>query len=260
MLILYFSGTGNTQYIAEKFSQKMTASCYSIEASVDFESLISKACTIVFCYPVYGSCVPMIMREFVKKYKALLKGKKLVILCTQNLFSGDGARVFIDLLDDTTYQVIYAEHINMPNNICNLFFYPLSNNKKVKRYFDKADIKIQKISDDIQNNVIKKRGFNEFSRFLGFITQRVYFQKGEQLAMKDVRINENCITCMLCVNICPMKNLTVIDERIQQRERCTLCYRCVNACPKKAITVLTHGNVKRQYLGLENIKEKSKER
>jgi len=31
MLTLYFSGTGNTEYVAKLFSQKMSAKCFSIE-------------------------------------------------------------------------------------------------------------------------------------------------------------------------------------------------------------------------------------
>ena len=31
MLMLYFSGTGNSKYIAEKFSEKTKSICYSIE-------------------------------------------------------------------------------------------------------------------------------------------------------------------------------------------------------------------------------------
>ncbi len=62
MLTLYFSGTGNTKYIAEKFAENMQADCHSIEEEIDFASLISAADTIAICYPIYGSCVPEIKR------------------------------------------------------------------------------------------------------------------------------------------------------------------------------------------------------
>lgn len=54
----------------------------------------------------------------------LVIGKKIIIFCTQLLFSGDGARVFTDLLKSISYTVIYAKHFNMPNNICNFFLAP----------------------------------------------------------------------------------------------------------------------------------------
>jgi ferredoxin len=250
MLTLYFSGTGNTKYIAEHFSKMVQADCHSIEEEVDFQELIAGAGTITFCYPVYGSCVPLIMREFVAKYKSYLNDKKIIIFCTQNLFSGDGARIFTELLRDIDYDVIYAEHFNMPNNICNLFFYPLSKKESIKKYIVKADKKINKACENINNGIIERRGFNVFSKYLGFIAQRSYFAKIEQAAKEDVKINSDCVSCLLCIKICPMKNLESKDNKVIQKGNCTLCYRCVNACPKKAMTVLWHGNVKKQYIGI----------
>ena len=79
MVVLYFSGTGNTKYLANKFAEKMSGESYSIEEKVDFEKLILSGDTITFCYPIYGSCVPKIMTEFVMKYKKFLNNKKLGI-------------------------------------------------------------------------------------------------------------------------------------------------------------------------------------
>jgi len=83
MIMLYFSGTGNSKYIAELFCRHMNAACHSIEADIDFESLIKSNATIGFCYPIYGSRVPLIMREFAAKHMAVLKNKKLIIFATQ---------------------------------------------------------------------------------------------------------------------------------------------------------------------------------
>ncbi|MCL2185848.1 MAG: flavodoxin domain-containing protein [Treponema sp.] len=80
MLMLFFSGTGNSKYIAELFCRKINtipvSQCYSIEENVDFGKLISSYETIGFCYPIYGSRVPRIMREFAGKYIEFLKDKK----------------------------------------------------------------------------------------------------------------------------------------------------------------------------------------
>ena len=44
MLMLYFSGTGNSKYIANLFSKKVNAKCYSIEENIDFKKEISYLC------------------------------------------------------------------------------------------------------------------------------------------------------------------------------------------------------------------------
>ena len=250
MLTLYFSGTGNSQYIARRFSELMQSECHSIEENLDFESLISNESTIAVCYPIYGSCVPEIMRDFIKLRKSCFTGKKLIIFCTQLLFSGDGARVFTELLTDINTNIIYAEHFNMPNNISNLFIFPMASQKKIKKYIKKADYKLEIICRNIRSGIIKKRGFSVFSKYLGLIAQRFYFRKFETKAKKDVRINNDCNLCSRCTSICPTDNLELISNRIIQKEKCTLCYRCVNICPQKAITVFLHAKVIKQYKGI----------
>ncbi|MBS4969892.1 MAG: hypothetical protein KHZ73_13835 [Lachnospiraceae bacterium] len=81
MIIVYFSRTGNSKYLAEQFAKRMNINAYSIEQNLDFETIFSHEDTIAFCYSIYGSCVPRIMREFVSKYKFYLNEKKLDRIC-----------------------------------------------------------------------------------------------------------------------------------------------------------------------------------
>jgi folate-dependent phosphoribosylglycinamide formyltransferase PurN len=55
MLTLYFSGTGNTRFVAENFSKKNGAECHSIEEDLDFGAVIARHRRVCFCYPIYGS-------------------------------------------------------------------------------------------------------------------------------------------------------------------------------------------------------------
>lgn len=161
MLMLYFSGTGNSKYIAELFCRYTNAKCYSIEEEIDFETLIAEEETIGFCYPVYLSRVPRNMREFAKKYTETLKGKKLIIFCTQMLLSGDGARAFAAMFPKGHAEVVYAEHFFMPNNFSNLIILPSVSDRQKQKHIACTQRKMQKIFRNIENGIIKKRGFNK---------------------------------------------------------------------------------------------------
>jgi ferredoxin len=137
----------------------------------------------------------------------------------------------------------------MPNNVCNFFLTPLESEKKVAKYLAKADYKMQIVCSNIKAGVVKKRGFNIFSRILG-LPQGVFVPLLEKRARKTVKVNENCTQCGLCVSICPVNNLTNENGAITHRHNCVACYRCVNKCPAKAITALYRGRVKRQYKGV----------
>jgi ferredoxin len=249
MVMLYFSGTGNSRYIAELFCGRMNAACHSIEDKIDFEDLTALEETIGFCYPVYGSRVPRIMREFAKKHMESLKNKKLIIFCTQMIFSGDGARAFAGIFPRGHINVIYAEHFLMPNNVCNLFITPLPSQKSIKKYIKKANRKMQIVCDEIKNGVTKKRGFNPFSRALGLI-QGAFYPRLEKMGKDKVWISDNCTRCNLCVDICPMGNFKNENGGIITEHNCTMCYRCINKCPQKAISVYLKGKVKKQYGGV----------
>lgn len=250
MLGVYFSGTGNSKYLAQRFCENMNASCRSIEEKVDFSLLFSMHDKIAFFYPIYGSCVPRIMREFVLAHKKDLDGKSIIIFCTQQLFSGDGARVFTDLLKGIKVDVLYAEHINMPSNIPNIFFLPVKNSNQVNDAVTKVNGKLDECCKDIKEGVVVRRGFNPGSRLVGALTQRKLFMACEKKLRGDVRSSADCIACGECVQICPMQNLTLENQKVEQKGNCTICYRCVNACPQKAITVMTHGRIKNQYKGI----------
>ena len=252
MVTIFFSGTGNTKYIAERFSKKMNCDCYSIETDTDFSELILNNKRICVAFPIYDSRVPRIFREFALKYKSLFKDKQIIILVTQMFFSGDGARSFTDLFSKDYFHVIYAEHFNMPNNICNiplLWRVWVKNGQKNNYKLNKANKKLVHTCKNIKNGKIVKRGFNYFSRLLGLL-QGIYAEKIDEHGKLSVKTYNDCSRCGLCVRLCPMKNLEIKNRKIEHKNNCTLCYRCVNACPKKAITTLINRKPKKQYCGV----------
>ena len=261
MVVFYFSGTGNSKYIAERFSQEMKALCYSIEDEVDFSQLINSEEIIGFCYPIYGSRVPRNMRQFVQQFLPDLKGKKLIIFATQWLFSGDGARVLTDLFPENDIEVIYADHFYMPNNVSNIFLLGESPKKWIEKRFLKAEQKIMTICSDLKLGKVKRRGFSGFSRFLGSL-QGVPWQKDskrvglapksmEAKIAKSIRVNGGCTSCSICVKACPVKNLKLDDKRIVHHNNCIACYRCINICPEQAISVMFKAKPKWQYKSLK---------
>lgn len=249
MIVLYFSGTGNSKFIARQFAKKMDAECHSIEEKTDFKKLFDMADTVAVVYPVYGSCVPRIMREFVDLYMDEFKEKKLIIFCTQMVFSGDGARAFARLIPNCEEHILYAEHCKMPNNICNFPLFPMTK-KELTGKPEKAVKRLDRVCNNIRKGVIKKRGWNIFSTFLGK-TQNVAYPKIEEKARHSFHADDTCIKCGLCVRICPMDNLEIVNGQVIQKDNCTICYRCVNACPKQAATVYLKAKPKRQYKGFE---------
>ncbi|MCL2195130.1 MAG: EFR1 family ferrodoxin [Oscillospiraceae bacterium] len=249
MLTLYFSGTGNSKWIAGRFAQAMQSSCHSIEENLDYPALLAAHDTIAVVYPIYGSRVPLIMRQFAQRHSEHFAGKKLVILVTQLCFSGDGARAFVDLFPPKHMQPVYAAHFYMPNNVSNFALLQQTSAKSIAGRKRMAEKKIAAIAADLQAERVKLRGFSRFAQALGKI-QGNKWPAMEAKAMHSVHVDEDCTGCGVCAKICPMKNLTMQERMPVQHDRCTVCLRCVNACPTRAITVWFRQKPKWQYGGL----------
>lgn len=235
MLTLYFSGTGNSKWLAQRFAQTMQSPCHSIEENLNYPALLAAHNTIAVVYPIYGSRVPLIMREFAQRHREHFAGKQLVILVTQLIFSGDGARAFMDLFPKGHVQAIYAEHILMPNNVCNFLLLRQTSTKGIAWRKRMAEKKIAQAAADLHASRVKLRGFNRWAKLLGAL-QGKQWPAMEAKAMRSVNVSADCTGCGLCASICPSHNLTMEDGRAVPHEHCSVCYRCINRCPTQAIT------------------------
>ncbi len=231
---IYFSGTGNTKFVAKRFSQRMNCSCYSIEDSVDFSHIISNSDVITLCYPIHHSTAPVAYKKFIVKYQKEFTNKAVVILCTQQFFSGDGAYNITKYLP--MVQVLYADHINMPSNIGNIPVYSKLTKGSLKRGVRRANKKIDKAVSRISKGKLYTRGFSRFGHWLGK-SQNMNEELYMSGAKENVRIQESCVLCKKCISLCPTNNLAIEDGSIVNAGECTFCWRCVNTCPVQAITV-----------------------
>ncbi|MDE5596896.1 MAG: EFR1 family ferrodoxin, partial [Lachnospiraceae bacterium] len=118
MLGIYFSGTGNSRYALEVFLNKYdkTAKILSIEDE-NIGSYIKDTEEIVFSYSVQYSNIPKMVKDFVEENKNLWQGKKIFVIATMGLFSGDGAGILARLLCKYGAQITGGLHLKMPDSI-----------------------------------------------------------------------------------------------------------------------------------------------
>lgn len=88
MKIFYFTGTGNSLYIAKRFGGKI----YSIPQVLKGEECIFEDEKIGIIFPTYGFSIPTIVREFIEKIT--LKSPYIFVIMTCGNNSGDGTKYF----------------------------------------------------------------------------------------------------------------------------------------------------------------------
>ena len=239
MIGIYFSGTGNSRYAAELFCREYDkdAIAYTIEDD-DVLKAVNSADVIVFSYPVQFSTVPKIMRDFVTNNKELWRNKKIFVIATMGLFSGDGAGMLGRLLESYGAEVIGGLHLKMPDSIADekALKRPLEKNKEL---VIQAGQKIKECVRQLKEGHPPLEGMGLLYRLAGFFGQRLYFGHKTKKYSSKLKIDkEKCIGCGKCEKLCPMENIVIVGQKAVSGDRCTMCYRCINKCPNEAITLL----------------------
>lgn len=239
MIGVYFSGTGNTRYCVERFMGELepAGEAFSIEA----EDAVERICAqdkIVMGYPVQFSDLPKILRDFIVENSSIWRGRRVFIIATMGLFSGDGAGVLARLLAGYGAVITGGLHLKMPDSI--------GDEKALKRTMEQnrelvraAERKIQKAARAFTDGCPPQDGMGLLKHLAGLFGQRLYFRGKTSTYSDKLKIDANkCVQCGRCVSLCPMQNISLKEGRMVPDGRCTMCYRCVSFCPAQAITLL----------------------
>ena len=250
MIGIYLSGTGNTKHCVEKLIGLLdkTAAAIPLE-SADVTEQIKNNDTVIFGYPTQFSNAPYMVRDFIKRNSSLWKNKKILCVATMGAFSGDGAGCTARLFKKYGAAILGGVHIKMPDSVCDskLLKKSIEQNREIIR---QADKKIEFIAEQIKHGKYPKDGITWISHIVGLFGQRLWFYKKTAGYTDKLKINADCIGCGLCASLCPMKNISVNDNRAVAGDKCTMCYRCISRCPQKAITLLGDEVVEQcQYIG-----------
>ena len=150
----------------------------------------------------------------------------------------------VDRLDYTDYKI--EKYSATRIWITNTFNVKVENPKTLKRSIPQnrklikdATNKLIKASHQLKENRPPQEGINVFYHIAGLLGQRLWFYNKTRSYTDQLHIDPNaCICCGKCAGLCPMKNISIIDNRVQAHDQCTMCYRCINQCPQRAITLI----------------------
>ncbi len=239
MVGIYFSGTGNTKHCAEYLLKLLdeNAQAYSIENET-VSNAIKSSDELVFAYPVYYSDLPKIVRDFIVENSHLWKNKKIFVIATMGLFSGDGAGCGARLFKKFGAKISGGLHVKMPDCIGDVKLLKKSHRKN-RKIILKANKAIEAAAKKIKSGKYPENGLNYACRLAGFFGQRLFFGKKTKRYYNAIKADKSkCITCGRCAAVCPMQNIEISGDTISFKGKCTMCYRCFSNCPQQAITII----------------------
>ncbi len=237
--LYYFSGTGNTAWMAQRLTECLTdlgdevttLSCEDVlAAAVD-----PAACDVMgIAFPVHGSFAPSVFRDFLDDMPPG-EGKEMFAVTTAGYAAGDTAWYAVKVLQDKGYEPFLLSNVLMGNNfyIPPMDFLPVTPPAKMPQKLEKARRKIADLAGLVHRREAHVEGAGPLGRLLG-ITQR-WSMQFESLVLKDFFADENCTRCGWCVRHCPVRNIEMNGAEVKFLGDCIYCMRCYSFCPARAI-------------------------
>lgn len=233
--IYYFTGTGNTYLATKKIAQTFTENgcsvrLFDIAKSNPLEIDFTK--TLGFGFPTAcWNTFPFVRRFFYNLPQSF--GTEVFVFSTMGDSSLRAAAMIGDILKNKGYNVIATKGFKMPNNLIAI----QSEAKNIVKR-EKAYLKIQSFAIDIFTEKSKAESVNIFLKFCFKISSFITNLWESKISQKIIRFKvskKECTKCMLCVNICPVKNISFEDFPVFNGNKCQICMRCISYCPTNSI-------------------------
>lgn len=254
VLILYFSGTGNTQFIAEEIYRGLINNNVNTDiASVeDFKPEDTKKFDIVlFGFPVYACDMPQFLEEYFDRI-SVPNMKGIYLFSTLGFYGGDSLRKVGKRLTTKGCIVLGGQEIRMPGSDGLAFVKKDSKfaAKALSRDYSKiAEIEkvvafISSINKDVNdrdnNQDINSYGYGLKLKITTKLIDPLFYlilRPMEKIIKRKLRADSKCVRCGICEKVCPSKNIIVTEEGVKFSNKCYVCLRCVHQCPKESIQI-----------------------
>lgn len=237
-MILYFSGTGNSRYVAEKIGRAINEEVFNLFEKIrkkDVSPMYSDTPWIVVA-PTYAWRIPRLLQQWLEK--TALEGNKeirFVMTCGGSIGNAEKYLKKLSKIKGLNYRGCYP--IVMPENYIALFSTPTK--EQALEIIARAEKEIDLSAEFVKSG----KAFPPLSPVWrdklssGIINDLFYpmFVRAKKFYATD-----RCISCGRCVKVCPLNNVLLENGRPIWGNECTHCMACICRCPTEAIEYGEH--------------------
>ena len=245
-MIFYFSGTGNSRYVAERIAKATNEKLVNMtksEMDKNVKYILHDGERLGFVFPIYWWGTPALVEEFVQKMQIEVNDNCYIYgVSTYGMEPFNGLKDLQKQLLKKNIHLQAVYEVKMVDNY--VVGYELAAKEKQEKVCQNAQVKIDRIVNDIV-----ERKQTKVSDILGTTIKPIVhsFYKMTDHRKKFYATDE-CTGCGLCAKNCPCQAIAMENNKPVWKENCSFCLKCINSCPAHA---LQHGKGtinRRRYL------------
>lgn len=244
--IYYFSGTGNSLYVAKELQKLIPeADLIPIAGVLKSDNMKTKGDNVGFVFPCHGLTIPIPVREFLKKVN-VKSSDYFFAIATRGGTIFRGFPIIDKFLNKQGKSLNATFVIDMGMNDPKLESFTVPTKEELKD----IEINIQQKLEVIKKTIIHQENYQDdisgvtFSRFglFNYILERLIPFLVHRIASKVKNYfysDSKCTGCGICEKVCPSQKITMEDNKPlwQRNVDCYMCYACLNFCPTEAIQI-----------------------
>ena len=235
-ILYYFSATGNTKFVADKFKEQFNRygkelELFNIE---NLEEIDLKECGyLIIGTPIHAELPPRVITDFVGKLPGGKSDIKCIVYSTQGA-NGRAATEYIKrMLVKKGYNVSIHTSFRMANN----YYFGAGverSQEEIEGYCKKDQEKVKYITESFFKNEYVKESASSIKVFFSKIASNGFYKFLPKLSA-NLTSTEDCSKCGLCLRNCPKGNITFEGGHAVFHGQCIMCTRCIHLCPINAI-------------------------
>ena len=239
-MIFYFSGTGNTRWVASQIAQALGEQLLYIPDLIRerrYTFSLKENERLGFCFPTHGWQPPRIVRRFISQ---LSLTNQFEHYCWALTTCGDNMGECMTILNkDLAQKGLHAEtqfSVIMPESYVCLLFMKTDPEDKEHWKIENARRQLHHIISIVKDC---KRGIEELEkgatpRLYSYVIG-AYFNKKMVTDRKFTVDRDVCIQCGKCTKVCPVDNIKGTPPQWLHNGQCTSCLACYHYCPVHAV-------------------------
>nr|WP_303243592.1 EFR1 family ferrodoxin [uncultured Blautia sp.] len=231
-MVVYFSGTGNSKYVAERIASSLQEKLLCMNERIKSGDIgrVKTEKNLVVVAPTYAWRIPRVVSDWIEQTEFV--GAKNVWYLMSCGSSIGGADIYNRKLSEKKrLKHMGTAQIIMPENYIAMFNAPDTEN--AKKIVATADPDIAKAVLAIKHGerIPSKSGLGA-SFESGPVNDFFY---AAFVRANAFRVDQTCTGCGKCEKSCPLNNITIKNKKPVWGKHCTHCMACICYCPAEAI-------------------------